>query len=513
MNVLKDRTDWKLLRIVVPAYAEVNIYTRRTKQTTALGPIMVATTVSKMPGWRVEVIDENNYRGPCDEDGFPDHEALQREAPAHVVGFYCGLTSTIERVYQLAHWYHKQDVVTLAGGWHAHYCPSEALNAGIDVVVHGDGDEVVPMLLRAVQNSMPLLCVPSVSYRENDSVKRTAPEQNEVQRLDALPYPDFGLLKYARKLRMYPLGRTRGCGMACEFCSVKGQARWASAKHFFDALVWLVTTRKARHVFIVDDRLEEDLEGTVAFFRMIAERFGNRLHITVQIRLEAARNQEFLDAMKQAGVRIVCIGYESPIPEELRAMRKGYNVDRMLEWTRVLRTYFWVHGMFIFGYPGKEGERSTMTAHERAHHFKRFIRAARLDSIQVLHPGPLVGTDLRRRLEAAGRIFPLSQVPWSRYDGNYACFRPDDMTLQELQEIPMRLMRWFYHGWGLVRVPVRTLLFPADFLVRGWRQWHRGWLREVVKYGGHRLLQKWHRKLRNQRFVAQLEEQNTEPTT
>jgi len=49
------------LRIVVPAYPAFNIYSRVAKQTTALGPVCVATVVNKMAGWDVEVIDENNF--------------------------------------------------------------------------------------------------------------------------------------------------------------------------------------------------------------------------------------------------------------------------------------------------------------------------------------------------------------------------------------------------------------------------------------------------------------------
>jgi len=87
-----NKNDWPLVRFVIPAFPEVNIFTRQAKKTTALGPIMVATVANKLWGWRVEVIDENNYkRGPRDKQDLPDHLTLQRENPAAVVGFYCGL--------------------------------------------------------------------------------------------------------------------------------------------------------------------------------------------------------------------------------------------------------------------------------------------------------------------------------------------------------------------------------------------------------------------------------------
>ena len=128
MTRMTDRNKWPLIRFIIPAFPEVNIFTRQARRTTALGPVMVATAVNKVWGWRVEIIDENNYRrGPCDSRGLPNHLALQKENPAAVVAFYCGLSSTMERVWELAGFYHHNMVATIAGGWHAHYCPEEKL--------------------------------------------------------------------------------------------------------------------------------------------------------------------------------------------------------------------------------------------------------------------------------------------------------------------------------------------------------------------------------------------------
>src|SRR3990170_6865322 len=108
------------LRIVVPAFPAFNIYSRIACKTTALGPVCVATGVHEMAGWDAEIIDENNLGryGPRDPDGGADHEWLQRQRPADVVGFYGGLTSTAPRLYELARFYKQQGVLTIAGGQH-----------------------------------------------------------------------------------------------------------------------------------------------------------------------------------------------------------------------------------------------------------------------------------------------------------------------------------------------------------------------------------------------------------
>ncbi len=499
-----SRNGWSLVRFIIPAFPELNIFTRQAKKTTALGPIMVATAANRLLGWRVEIIDENNYRGPRDSQGLPDHLTLQKEKPASVVGFYCGLSSTMERVWGLAEFYHQKKVVTIAGGWHAHYCPGETLKHNIDLVIHGDGEMVIQQILNALKKEESLRDIPGISFWEKGKVRTNLPERLEIPDLNNLPYPDFGLLSYA-KVKIYPIGRIRGCSMNCEFCSVKGRPRWATANYFFKVVEWLAKTRKARHFFIVDDRLEEDLKGTYEFFRMISEKYGNRLVFTVQIRLEAAKNIELLEVMKKAGVRTAAIGYESPIDEDLKAMRKGYSSSHMLEWTKVLSRYFWIHAMFMVGYPTKS-KKNLIGVQETIKRFRRFIRKASPDSVQVLHPVPLVGTGLRQRLGREGRIFPLELVSWSKYDGNHVCFQPDNMSLQEFQEIPMRLMSRFYKALSGIRIALRTIVFPIDCVFRGFRLWHRGWYRDVIKYGGHLLIQRWQKRQKGNRFVEKLEE-------
>ena len=503
----KRKTDrkWLLFRIIIPAFKEINIFTRTAKTTTALGPIMVATVADKLWGWRVEVIDENNYRkGPRDKEGLPDHKILQNENPATVVGLFCGLSSTMERIWQIAEFYRQQGVVTVAGGWHVHYQPEESLLKGIDIVVHGDGESIIQQLLRAIERKESFSNVPGVSFLENGQVKIIPPKRLATPDLNNLPFPNFNLLKYA-KLKLYPIGRIRGCSKCCEFCSIRGKPNWASGEHLFETVKWLVETRRARQFFIVDDRLEEDRNGTLDFFALISEKYGRALEFTVQIRLEAAKDALLLAAMKKAGVKVVCIGYESCLNEELLGMRKGYLSSDMIRWTKIFHNSgFFIHGMFIFGYPLR-GKIAVISAEERMKRLKRFIRQCQLDTIQVLRPVPLVGTDLRLRMEREGKLFPLEIVPWSKYDGSYICYQPDDMTLQELQELPTKIMRWFYNPLSFVRIPLKTLIFPFDYLIRGWKRWYRGWCNDIAKYGGHLLIKRWLKHSERQSFLKRLE--------
>jgi radical SAM superfamily enzyme YgiQ (UPF0313 family) len=492
-----------LFRMIIPAFPEINIFTNRAKRTTALGPIMVATAANKLWDWQVEVIDENNYKGPRDSNELPDHAVLEKERSATAVGFYCGLTSTIERVWQLAGFYQSRGAFTVAGGWHAHYCSEETLKHNIDLVVHGDGEIAIQQVL-SVLKERNFENIPGISYFEKGQFKRNDLKRIDLSDLNDLPFPDFNLLRFA-KIRFYPISRIRGCSKGCEFCSVKGKPRWSCPEHFFDLVVYLVETIKAKRFFIVDDRLEENLEGTTKFFNMIADKYGSRLRFTVQTRLEIAENTEFLKIMSRAGVRILCVGCESPIDEDLKAMNKGYTSDEMLGWIETLRRYFWIHAMYIVGYPSKRPGHK-LSAKETVRRFKKFIRKSCSDSVQVMLPGPAIGTGLYKRLKKQGRLFPLSLVPWSKYDGTYVCFEPDNMNVRELQAIPLKLMSKFYNPWSFVKIPLRIIVFPGHCLFKGWKDWFRGWDRDIIRAGGHLLIRRWKEKDNTDRFIKSVEE-------
>jgi radical SAM superfamily enzyme YgiQ (UPF0313 family) len=474
---------------------------------------MVASVINKFSNWRVEIIDEENYRGPRGKDGLPDHAVLQKENPADVVGFYCGLTSTMERVWDLASFYKSEGIITLAGSWHAHYCPEETLRHNIDLIIHGDAEIEIKNVIKNIEEGSPLwINGKGISYIWADNkivqvdskgeILADTPDLDEglinlenhlsCEELSDSPYPDFGLIKYA-KIKVYPINRIRGCIMNCKFCSVKGGVRFGSPEHLFDIVDWLVKTREAKNFFIVDDRLEGDILGALRFFEMIAERFGDKLSFTVQMRLEAINNTELINAMKKAGVEIVCIGLESPIEEELKAMQKGIAIKKMVEYVRAWRRYFKVHGMFIFGYPIDNPKDITpISTKEKVKRFKIFIRQTRLDFIQVLLAVPAPGTELFRQLKEEGRLFPLSVAPWNKYDGNFVLFKPtEDTKLKDLQTTNMKIMAWFYSPFSFYKLIYRTCTFPIDYFIRGWNAWLVDFRTESIRWVGHTIATRW----------------------
>jgi radical SAM superfamily enzyme YgiQ (UPF0313 family) len=502
-------------RMVIPAYPAFNIYSRIAQGMTALGPVSVATAAHELAGWDVEIVDENNYRrsGPRDKEGLPDHETLQRLRPADVVGLYGGLTSTIPRLYRIARFYQGLGVLTIAGGQHfiEENIP-EALRSGVDVVAIGEGEETIKELLEAWEKERPFREIRGIAFLENNRMVLTA-ARDPITDFDRLPLPDFSLVRYS-KIRIYPIGRVRGCGMDCEFCTVKGKARFARPERLVEHIATLYETYGAKQFFIVDDLFGQDRKETLRLCRLLKEyreRVRARIRLAVQIRLDKAKDPELLQAMGEAGIFAVAIGFESPIPEELKAMNKRLKPEEMIELSRrFFEAGFLVHGMFIFGYPMAEGIDFRMSAKERVGHFQKFIRQARLDTVQVMLPIPLPGTAFTKRLQAQNRVFPRELIGWEYYDGNFPLIIPDPpLTPEDLHASVKQLMGSFYGFRNMFRIGLNILSFPMLLfylhnLRRGWKRWYRIWTDDLTRFGGWIIMQRWLAAFRKSPFPQKM---------
>jgi radical SAM superfamily enzyme YgiQ (UPF0313 family) len=281
-------------------------------------------------------------------------------------------------------------------------------------------------------------------------------------------------------------------------------------------ICYLYETFGARHFFIVDDLFGQDRLETLRFCHLLHDYqvgIKKRFELTVQIRLDKAKDLEMLHAMRDAGVTAVAIGFESPISQELEAMDKHLKPEDMIALSRVFyQAGFLIHGMFIFGYPLDNGASIRMPAQERVRHYREFIKKAKIDTIQVLLPVPLPGTKFTQRLKQENRIFPKESIGWEYYDGNFPLFVPDDpMTPEEMHQSIQMIMGRFYRFRHMFHVGLNILSFPVVFLYfhnikRGWRQWYRGWRNNLKRFGGWLIIRGWLAKFRRDNFSDKLNE-------
>jgi len=474
-----------------PQHSQNNIYAK-----IKMPPVGILSVMSQMNHYRyfkeVYAIDENNYNGPRDFLGMPDHSFLQARQPAHLALFYGGMSNSIPRLFTVALQYKSFGAVTIAGGSHVDALPGEALQSGIDIVVHGEGEETILELMAVLMdhgniilNRAALVNVAGISFLDESGAYVKTCARDPISDLNELADPDLTLVKFLKKRwSAIPINRGRGCNYNCEFCVVNKQYGKYKSASVETALRQLIkySDMGYRRFFFTDDNFAQNPAEAIALCRGIGEfkrKFRKKVDIIVQVRTEAAENDELLEAMRWAGVTTLAIGYESPINEELRAMRKGVTVEKLIARSKKLSDYFYLHGMFIFGYPASKHakESPSLTIEQRADFFKKFFKKSGIDTIQLLNAVPLPGSELRARLESEGRLLPLSMVGWDKYDGLFLCYdpRPDGLDAFDLQIMPKMLMKKRYLGGFLSRglnygnwlnwVYNATIGFPIQFVV------------------------------------------------
>ena len=242
----------------------------------------------------------------------------------------------------------------------------------------------------------------------------------------------------------------------------------------------------------------------------------------MQIRITDARYPEILEAMKEANINTCAIGYESPIDEDLIAMKKGYVSKDLINWTNTFHKYgMYIHGMFIFGYPAKEKCNFSLSLNERVKRYKNFIKKAKIDTVQLLLTIPLPGTELRERLIKENRLYSLEQIGWEYYDGQYPLFEPDGgVSPDELQKAMAGIMSKFYHFKNFFNLSKNIIFnfpgmmfFPTFTIVTGkvkyitaaFNRWYRSYYRNnLLRFGGYIIVRKWLKEFKNSDFSERL---------
>ncbi len=282
--------------------------------------------------------------------------------------------------------------------------PERALKEcrAIDFVVRREFDYAVVEFAQG----KPLEEIPGISYRRNGGIVHN-PDRASVADLDELPnvtdiyYRDLDVRRYNVPFLLYPfvsLYTTRGCPAQCTFClwpqtlsghpwrqrSTDAVAReMAQAKEYWP---WV------KEFFFDDDTFNIQKARTIELCKKLQP-----LGLTWSCTSRVTTDYETLKAMKEAGCRLMIVGYESGDPQILKNIKKGATVERARAFTRdAKRLGLVIHGDFILGLPGETREtiRRTMD----------FAKELDCETIQVSIAHAYPGTELYDFAKANGFI-------------------------------------------------------------------------------------------------------------
>src|SRR6202034_3252041 len=245
-----------------------------------------------------------------------------------------------------------------------------------------------------------------LSYTGGDGQVVHTRDREILQDMDRLP---FVTPVYQRDLRpedyyigylLHPyvsLYTGRGCRSRCTFClwpqTVGGHKyRTRSVENVLEeAALAQQLFPQMKELFFDDDTFTDDRPRA----EEIARGLG-RLGLTWSCNAKANVPRETLKVLKDNGLRLLLVGYESGNQQILINIKKGLRVERARRFAADCRDLgITVHGTFILGLPGETKETIEETI--------RFAREVNPRTLQVSVAAPYPGTELYRQAGENGR--------------------------------------------------------------------------------------------------------------
>ena len=242
----------------------------------------------------------------------------------------------------------------------------------------------------------PLEEIPGVSFLKDGKVVHN-PDAPQIQDLDALPHVtevykrDLDVTKYNVPFLLHPfvsLYTTRGCPAQCTFClwpqTLSGHP-WR--KRSTDDVAREMAKAKelwpeVKEFFFDDDTFNIQKARTVELCAKLKP-----LGLTWSCTSRVTTDYETLKAMKEAGCRLLIVGYESGDPQILKNIKKGATVERARQFTKDCHKLgLVIHGDFILGLPGE--------THQTINNTIAFAKELDVETIQVSVAHAYPGTEL-----------------------------------------------------------------------------------------------------------------------
>ena len=183
----------------------------------------------------------------------------------------------------------------------------------------------------------------------------------------------------------------RGCKSRCTFClwpqTIGGHRyRTRSVGHVVEEVRWAKhALPQVNEFFFDDDTFTDDLRRTEA----IARELG-KLGVTWSCNAKANVPRDTLRVMRDNGLRLLLVGYETGNQQILHNIKKGMRVDVARRFTKDCHELgITIHGTFILGLPGETKDTIQETI--------RFATEINPHTIQVSLAAPYPGTFLHNQ--------------------------------------------------------------------------------------------------------------------
>ena len=281
--------------------------------------------------------------------------------------------------------------------------PDESLLKGapIDFVARNEFDYTI----KEIAEGRDFKDVDGITWRNKDGVIVTNRDRAMIEDMDSLPFVtevykrDLRIEDYFIGYLMHPyisIYTGRGCKSRCTFClwpqTVGGHRYRTRSPQHVAAEIRLARQYfpQVKEFFFDDDTFTDDLPRAEA----IARELG-KMGITWSCNAKANVPRETLKILRDNGLRLLLVGYESGNQQILHNIKKGMRVEVAREFTKNCHELgIKIHGTFILGLPGETKETIQETIN--------FAKEINPHTLQVSLAAPYPGTALHKQASENG---------------------------------------------------------------------------------------------------------------
>lgn len=281
--------------------------------------------------------------------------------------------------------------------------PDESMAKGtpIDFVARNEFD----FTIKEIAEGRDFKDVDGITWRDKNGVITANRDRAMIEDMDSLPFVtevykrDLRIEDYFIGYLMHPyisIYTGRGCKSRCTFClwpqTVGGHRYRTRSPAHVAAEIRLAKQYfpQVREFMFDDDTFTDDLPRAEA----IAREMG-KLGVTWSCNAKANVPYETLKVMKENGLRLLLVGYESGNQQILHNIKKGMRVETAREFTKNCHKLgIKVHGTFIVGLPGETKETIRETIN--------FAKDINPHTLQVSLAAPYPGTFLHKQATENG---------------------------------------------------------------------------------------------------------------
>jgi hopanoid biosynthesis associated radical SAM protein HpnJ len=346
---------------------------------------------------------------------------------------------------------------------------SVGASRAIDFVTGNEFDFTV----KEVAEGIELSRIAGLSYRNAEGRIVHNPPRAILENMDELPFVtpvykrDIEIERYFIGYLRHPyvsIYTGRGCKSRCTFClwpqTVGGHRyRTRSAGHVVDEIAWAQKAfPQAKEFFFDDDTFTDDLPHAEA----VAKGLG-KLGVTWSCTAKANVPRKTLEVLRDNGLRLLLVGYETGNQQILFNIKKGMRVEFARRFTKDCHELgITIHGTFILGLPGETKETIEETI--------RFATEINPHTIQVSLAAPYPGTYLYRQALENGWLDNANAELVDAHGVQLAPLHYPHLSHTEIFDSVETFYRRFYFRSGKIASIVGEMVRSPEMMKRRLRE-------------------------------------------